>query len=82
MRLGFFETVKKSGHSEPVRTQLRAKSRLRRLRYARACGRSGLGDPPVIRNIFNSENADFPKIQGIATPACGLVRDDRSFLTR
>ena len=35
------------------------------------------GNPPVIRNIFNSENADFPKIQGIATPVCGLVRDDR-----
>jgi len=25
------------------------------------------GNPPVIRNIFNSENADFPKIRGIAT---------------
>ena len=64
----FFETVKKSGHSEPVLTQLRAKSRLRRLRYARACGRSGLGNPPDDRNIFDSGNAVPPKIWGIATP--------------
>ena len=40
------------------------------------------GNPPDKRNIFDSENIGFPKIWGIATPACGLVRDDRSFLTR
>ena len=37
------------------------------------------GNPPDDRNIFDSENIGFPKIWGIATPACGLVRDDRSF---
>ena len=35
----------KSGHCEPVITLLRAKSRLRRLRSVRACGRSGVAIP-------------------------------------
>jgi len=40
------------------------------------------GNLPDNRNIFDSGNIGFPKFWGIATPACGLVRDDRSFLTR
>ena len=36
------------------------------------------GNLPVKRNIFDTKNAGFPKILGIATPVCGLVRDDRS----
>jgi len=35
------------------------------------------GNPPKIRNIFDSGNVVLPKIWGIATPVCGLVRDDR-----
>ena len=64
------------------------------MRYARACGRSGLGDPPDDRNIFDSENIGFPKIWGdrqeVNCPEgkrdhpgvhhlSGLVRDDHSF---
>ena len=50
-----FQRVKKvvipisSAHSSALRAGFR------RLRYAHACGRSGLGDPPVKRNIFDRE---------------------------
>ena len=37
------------------------------------------GNPLDDRNIFDLENIGFPKIWGIATPACGLVRDDGRF---
>ena len=61
---GAFETVKKvvipsqCAHSSALRAGFR------RLRYAHACERSGLGDLPDDRNIFDSENIGFPKIWG------------------
>ena len=64
--LGALETVKKvvipisSAHSSALRAGFR------RLRYATVSGRSGLGDPPVKRNIFDSKNIGFPEIWGIA----------------
>ena len=39
-------------HSEPVRTLLRAKSRLRRLRSVHACGRSGVGIPRIFKHFI------------------------------
>ena len=62
-------------HCEPVRhsSALRAAAK-RRLRSARACGRSGVAIPFG----FRPYSAD---LRGIATPACGLVRDDSVLMT-
>jgi len=70
---------KKSGHCEPVITLLRAKSRLRRLRSVRACGRSGVAIPHKKETFFGQKTRVSRKHREIATPAFGLVRDDPIF---
>jgi len=62
-----------------VITLLRAKSRLRRLRSVRACGRSGVAISHEKATFFGQKARVSRKNREIATPAFGLVRDDPVF---
>ena len=76
---GISRLSKKWCHSEPVLTQRRAKSR--RFAAVALCTRlraQWRGNPPVL-TVNVSKTA--LKTSGIATPALGLVRNDRFFDT-